>query len=63
MFSWPIMMPAHGVTLADSYDWRARAQIGPVKRKKPAKLIGYHGLTINSRCKQIWTWFFWLSRG
>jgi hypothetical protein len=26
------MMPAQGVTLANSDDWGARAQIGPVKR-------------------------------
>ncbi len=41
------MMPAQGVTLADSDDWRARAQIGPVKWKKPAKLLGYQALTLN----------------
>jgi len=34
VFNWPIMMPAQGVTLADSDDWRARAQIGPVNQKK-----------------------------
>ena len=44
--NWPIMMPAQGVTLADSDDWRRVHRLDLLRLKKPAKLLGYQALTL-----------------
>jgi hypothetical protein len=40
------MMPAQGVTLADSDDWRRVHRLDLLGLKKPAKLLGYQALTL-----------------
>jgi hypothetical protein len=47
LFKWPIMMPAQGLTLAESDDWGRVHRLDQLNRKKPAKLIDYKALTLN----------------
>jgi len=57
-FNWPIMMPAQGVTLADSYDWMRVHRLDQLNGKKPAKLLVYKALTLIKGASRFGPVFF-----
>jgi len=58
LFNRPIMMPAQGLTLADSDDWRRVHRLDRLNRKKPAKLLDYQALTLIKGASRFGPVFF-----
>jgi hypothetical protein len=52
------MMPAQGLTLADSDDWRRVHRLDRLNRKKPAKLLDYQALTLIKGASRFGPVFF-----
>jgi len=52
------MMPAQGVTLADSYDWMRVHRLDQLNGKKPAKLLVYKALTLIKGASRFGPVFF-----
>jgi hypothetical protein len=55
------MMPAQGLTLADSDDWGRVHRLDQLNRKKPAKLLGYQALTLIKGASRFWPVFSCIS--